>query len=202
MTADRSGGPPTPGSFSTARSAAPPSPDQGASESAAKASARRPHWLLFGTLAGAVVVADQVSKAWIMANVPQGQVLRLIGDELRLVVTQNTGGVFGLFRDQAPIFAAVSIGVMGLIVVFHGRSPASRYLTLTLGLLLGGAIGNFVDRVRLGYVIDFVDAGIGTLRFYTFNVADMAVSASVVLLIALSLRTSLGGGSGDAGDGR
>jgi signal peptidase II len=127
----------------------------------------------------------------------------VIGDELRLVITHNTGGVFGLFRDQAPVFALVSIGVMGLIVVFHGRSPASRYLSVTLGLLLGGAIGNFIDRVRYGHVIDFVDGGIGTLRFYTFNVADMAVSASVLLLIALSLRASLAGeGRADAGDGR
>ena len=163
----------------------------------------RRHWLLFGSLAAAVVVADQLTKAWIVSNIGPGQALRLIGDELRLVVTHNTGGVFGLFRDQAPVFALFSIGVMGLIVAFHGRSPASRYLSITLGLLLGGAIGNLIDRVRFGHVIDFVDAGIGSLRFYTFNVADMAVSASVLLLIALSLRSSLAGaGSGEAGDGR
>jgi signal peptidase II len=101
------------------------------------------------------------------------------------------------------VFALFSIGVMGLIVVFHGRSPASRYLSVALGLLLGGAIGNFIDRVRHGHVIDFVDAGIGSLRFYTFNVADVAVSASVLLLIALSLRSSLAAdGPDDAGDGR
>jgi signal peptidase II len=167
---------------------------------------RRPRaarWLLFGSLAAAVVVADQVTKAWVVATVAPGQALRLIGDELRLVITHNTGGVFGLFRDQAPVFALFSIGVMALIVVFHGRSPSSRYLSVTLGLLLGGAIGNFIDRIRYGHVIDFVDAGIGTLRFYTFNVADMAVSASVVLLIALSLRASLGADRPDtAGDGR
>jgi signal peptidase II len=162
--------------------------------------ARRPRWLVFGSLAGLVVVADQVSKAWIVANVPDGGAIRLVGDELRLVVTHNTGGVFGLFRDQAAIFALFSIGVMGLIVVFHGRSPGSRFLSVTLGLLLGGAVGNFIDRVRLGHVIDFVDAGLGTLRFYTFNVADMAVSASVLLLIALSLRSSLAGDGGSDGD--
>jgi signal peptidase II len=137
-----------------------------------------------------------------VANVPEGGT-RLVGDELRLVITHNTGGVFGLFRDQAAVFALFSIAVMGLIVVFHAKSPSSRYLSVTLGLLLGGAVGNFIDRVRFGSVIDFVDAGLGTLRFYTFNVADTAVSASVLLLIALSLRSSLAGDDGgDAGDGR
>ena len=53
---------------------------------------------------------------------------------------------------------------------------AAAYLSITLGLLLGGAIGNLIDRIRLGYVVDFVDAGIGDLRWYTFNVADTAIS--------------------------
>jgi hypothetical protein len=63
----------------------------------------------------------------------------------------------------------------------------SFLLTLTLGLLLGGAIGNEIDRVRLGYVIDFVDMGVGAWRFYTFNVADASISVSIVILLALGL---------------
>jgi signal peptidase II len=174
-----------------------------AAGSPARPRTRRHHWLLFGSLAGLVVVADQLTKAWIVANVPQGGAVRLVGDELRLIVTHNTGGVFGLFRDQAAVFALFSIGVMGLIVFFHARSPSSRYLSVTLGLLLGGAVGNFIDRVRLGHVIDFVDAGLGSVRFYTFNVADMAVSASILLLIVLSLRSSLAAdGPDDTADAR
>ena len=154
---------------------------------------RSPHWLLFAGLAVAVVAADQLSKAWITSAIAPGEVIRLVGDELRLIITYNTGGLFGLFRDQAPIFAAFSVGVMALIVVFHGRSAPSRYVSVTLGLLLGGAVGNFIDRVRLGHVIDFVDGGLGQTRFYTFNVADMAVTASILLLIGLSIRSSLAG---------
>ena len=60
-------------------------------------------------------------------------------------------------------------------------------LTVALGLLLGGAVGNLIDRLRLGYVIDWVDMGIGDLRFYTFNVADSAISIAIVLLIGISL---------------
>ena len=153
-----------------------------------------PHWLLFGGLAAAVVAVDQLTKAWITSAIVPGEVLRVAGDELRLIITYNTGGLFGLFRDQAPVFAAFSVGVMVMIVAFHARSPASRYVSVTLGFLLGGAVGNFIDRVRLGHVIDFVDAGLGTLRFYTFNVADMAVTAAVLMLLMLSIRSSRAGG--------
>jgi signal peptidase II len=61
-------------------------------------------------------------------------------------------------------------------------------LSITLGLLLGGALGNLIDRVRLGYVVDFVDAGIGSLRWYTFNVADASISCAIVLLLIVALR--------------
>jgi signal peptidase II len=107
------------------------------------------------------------------------------------VFGQNTGALFGLFKDNAVMFGIVSIVVIGLIVAYHGRSAASLYLTITLGLLLGGAIGNMLDRLRLGYVVDFVDVGLGTLRFYTFNVADSAISLSILLLLVAAIRPSL-----------
>jgi lipoprotein signal peptidase len=89
------------------------------------------------------------------------------------------------------MFGIVSIVVIGLIVAYHARSAGSLYLTITLGLLLGGAIGNMVDRLRLGYVVDFVDVGLGPTRFYTFNVADSAISHAILLLFAAALRPSL-----------
>ena len=67
----------------------------------------------------------------------------------------------------------------------------SLYLSIALGLLLGGALGNLIDRLRLGYVVDFVDVGIGDLRFYTFNVADAAISTAIVLLLAVAIVPSL-----------
>ncbi|HEY7525101.1 MAG TPA: signal peptidase II [Candidatus Limnocylindrales bacterium] len=157
-----------------------------------------PLWAPFVVIAAAVVVADQVTKAWLVGMLGPGESLRVLGDWLRLVHTRNTGAVFGLFRDQAPLFAAVSLGVVGLIAWFHGRSGRSPMMTLALGLLLGGAIGNLVDRLRFGYVVDFVDAGIGGVRFYTFNVADSAISAALLLLILVGLRPSLARPSGSA----
>jgi signal peptidase II len=152
----------------------------------------RPVWPIFIGLAAAVVVADQITKAWISATLAPRASMSIIGDTLRLVHGQNNGALFGLFRDNAALFGLISIGVVGLIVAYHARSPRSPYLSVALGLLLGGALGNMTDRLRLGYVIDFVDAGIGNFRWYTFNVADAAISGAILLLILLAIRPSLG----------
>ena len=166
--------------------------DDGRTRPAAPARGR-PRWLLFATLAIGVFVADQLAKTWIAANVPPDRPVRVLDDYVRLVISHNTGGLFGMFRDLAPVLAIASLGVIGLIVWYHGRSGRSLVLTTTLGLLLGGALGNLADRLRLGYVLDFVDLGIGDLRWYTFNVADTAISTSLVLLVLVALRPSLAG---------
>ena len=145
------------------------------------------HWGVFLGIALVVVVLDQVTKAWLVANVAQGEVRSVLGESIRLVYHQNSGALFGLFRDQAIVFGLISIGVVGLIVGYHARSGRSLYLSIALGFLLGGAIGNLVDRLRLGYVVDFVDIGIGNLRFYTFNVADSAISTAILLLVGVAL---------------
>jgi signal peptidase II len=152
----------------------------------------RPLWGVFIALAAAIVVADQVTKTLLVGALAPGESVAVVGDLVRVVHAQNTGGLFGMFRDAAPLFAAASIGVIGLIAWYHGQAGRSPYLTLALGLLLGGAIGNLIDRVRYGYVVDFVDAGIGTLRWYTFNVADAAISGALLLLVLLALKPSLG----------
>jgi signal peptidase II len=151
----------------------------------------RPRWPVFLGLAAAIIVADQVTKAWLVSTIAPGASISLVGDLLRLVHSQNSGALFGLFRESALLFGLASIVVIGLIVVYHARSGRSRYMSIALGLLLGGAIGNLLDRLRLGYVVDFVDAGIGTLRWYTFNVADAAISFAILFLILAALRPSL-----------
>lgn len=150
----------------------------------------RPRWVLFFGLAAAVVVVDQLTKAWLVGLLGPGERLQIVGDLLRIVHGQNDGAIFGLFRDQALLFGIVSIGVVGLIIWFHRSSGRNTLLSIALGLLLGGAIGNAIDRFRLGYVIDWVDAGIGDVRFYTFNVADSAVTAAVLLLLLMTILPS------------
>ena len=173
-----------------------PAPDVAGTRAKAKA-----HWLVFFGLALTVLVLDQLTKAWLTSFLAPGESVRVVDDLLRLVHGQNAGGLFGLFQGQALPFALVSIVVVGLLVGYHRRSGRNPYLSITLGLLLGGALGNLLDRLRLGYVVDFVDAGIGSTRWYTFNVADAAISFAIVLLLAASLWPSLARGANDAGRG-
>ena len=90
------------------------------------------------------------------------------------------------------LFAVVSLAVIGLIVGYEARAGSNWLASVALGLLFGGAIGNLADRIRLGYVVDFVDAGIGTLRWYDFNVADASISCAILLLVALAIWPRLG----------
>jgi signal peptidase II len=144
----------------------------------------RPRWLLFFALAATVFVVDQVTKALLVAQLPaEGQRLSVVADLVRLIHSHNSGALFGLFQDQALLFGLVSVGVVAMIVWYHGSSGRNTLLTVALGLLLGGALGNMLDRLRLGYVVDFVDVGIGDLRFYTFNAADAAISCAILLLL-------------------
>lgn len=147
----------------------------------------RPHWVTFLGLATAIVLVDQLTKAWLVSFLRPGQSVDVLGDLVRLVHSQNSGGLFGLLSGQALPFGLVSLVVVGLIVLYHAKTVPNRYISITLGLLLGGAMGNLIDRLRIGYVVDFVDAGIGSLRWYTFNVADTAISFAILLLLAASL---------------
>ena len=180
--------------------AGPASPGAAAGQSA-PGTAGRPVWGWFLGLAALVLVADQLTKAWLTSFLAPGESVRVVDDLLRLVHGQNAGGLFGLLQGQALPFALVSLVVVGLIVGYHARSGRNPYLSVTLGLLLGGALGNLLDRLRLGYVVDFVDAGIGSVRWYTFNVADAAISLAILLLLAASLFPSLARRLGAEGRG-
>ena len=156
-------------------------------------------WIVFVGLAVGVIVLDQASKAVIdaafalaSAHGPApglAEPTPVIGDLVRIAKSYNDGGLFGLFDAAAPILAVASLFVIAILVVAQARSgPRASWLTtIAFGLLLGGAIGNLIDRIRYGYVIDWVDMGLGSWRFYTFNVADSAISTAIVLLVAVTL---------------
>jgi signal peptidase II len=178
---------------------APATPEAPAGSTApAATSAGRPAWVLFIGIAFAVVVLDQLSKAWVIANVAPGSSVQLVGEFLRLIHSKNNGALFGLFGSSAPVLAVASVVVISLIVWFHARSGRNLLISIALGLLLGGAIGNLIDRLRLGYVVDWVDGGIGDIRFWTFNVGDAAISVALLLLLASILWPALGRPSTDA----
>lgn len=110
----------------------------------------------------------------------------VVGDWFRIDFIHNSGGLFGILQGSAPVFAVVTVVVVGVLVALEiGSGWRSWLVTLTLGLLLGGAIGNFIDRIQFGYVVDFADIGIGSWRFYIFNLADAAVTVSILLMILI-----------------
>ncbi len=137
-------------------------------------------------LAFTVAVSDQLLKGWVVANYKLNTPAPVLGDWLRIDFIHNAGGLFGIFQDSAHVFAIVTIIVVAVLIALEvGSGWRSWLVTITLGLLLGGAIGNFIDRIRVGYVVDFVDIGIGTWRFYIFNVADAAVTVSILLMVVI-----------------
>ena len=133
-----------------------------------------------------VIAIDQLSKYLVAASLPIGGVWSPLPGAFpvfQIVHATNTGVTFGLFKDLGLISVGIAIVVTGVIILYSRRLQNDQKLTcVALGLMLGGAIGNVIDRIRLGYVIDFIDVGIGTTRWYTSNVADIAIVSGVILL--------------------
>jgi signal peptidase II len=154
---------------------------------------------LFLLAAAAALAADLVTKNGIVGWLGPGASVSVIGDFLRITHVRNIGASFGLFPGNR--IALIAVSSLAILVVFflavrsRGRTPAMVFL----GLILGGALGNLYDRLRLGEVIDFVDVGIGSHRWPVFNVADIAVTLGVFLLLIEYLRRG-GGRDGDESD--
>jgi len=144
--------------------------------------------VLLGT-AALVYLLDQASKALVVANLRVGDQQQIVGDLVQLWHAQNAGAAFSLFQGGQILFLVVTALALGMIVYFHRSFRGqSRWLQLVLGVILGGTLGNLTDRVRLGYVTDFVSVGFGDTRFPTFNVADSAIVLGIgVLVIYLAL---------------
>jgi signal peptidase II len=139
--------------------------------------------LLFLGVAALVVVLDQVTKRLAEDRLRGQRSVPLVDDILRLTYVENRGAAFGLLQDQTTFFVLVGIIVIGVIAASYRYLPRSGFLLhLALGLQLGGAIGNLIDRVRQGYVVDFVDFGYRANWWPVFNVADSAIVIGVALL--------------------
>jgi signal peptidase II len=138
-------------------------------------------------IATSILAADQVLKAVVTASLRGQPPVSLLGGLIYLDYTRNSGAAFGFFRSGGPLFELVAIGASLAILLYYPRvSQASPLLTVALGLILGGALGNLLDRIRLGYVVDFID-----LRWWpVFNLADSAVVVGVALLVMRSALSS------------
>jgi signal peptidase II len=139
--------------------------------------------VLFALCASLVVALDQMTKAAASAGLLLGAPVSVLGDVLRLTLVHNTGAAFGLFPGSRLPFIVVSCLAIGVVLYLFTRE-AYRGVPqrVLLGCILGGAIGNLADRIRLGWVVDFIDVGLGSARWPVFNVADSAVTVGVILL--------------------
>ena len=150
-------------------------------------------------LAAALVALDQASKAWVVAEVPLGARAASWIGFLHLTHTRNSGAAFGLLRDVrlelgattvdgVQLLGLVSLAVAAALAVWLGRARSLGWPTrLALGAIMGGAIGNGIDRWRLHYVVDFIHAQAGWFDFPVFNVADMAITIGAGSLLLLTL---------------
>jgi signal peptidase II len=144
-------------------------------------------WLRLLALAGVVVAADQVTKAAVVANLAVGEQADLpLGIEL--VRVANNGVAFGLLEDASDaVVLAVTLTALAVVLGWFATDAGRRRLWIGVGLLTGGALGNLADRVRDGAVIDFIDLPL----WPAFNLADVAITAGVVVLVLTAF-----GGSG------
>lgn len=134
-------------------------------------------------LAGLIVALDQWTKSWIRANITMGDVwypVDWLAPFVKIVHWYNTGVAFGLFQGVGNVFMVLSFLVVLVIIYYYPRVPSSDWtLRLAMGLQLGGAIGNLVDRITIGHVTDFISIG----TFPVFNVADSSISIGVAVLV-------------------
>ena len=137
-------------------------------------------------LAVLVVVIDQLSKAWIVSALLPGEGVALTGF-FNLVHVYNDGAAFSFLRGaggwQRWLFTLLALGISGWLAVMIRQHARERLLPLALSLVLGGAVGNLIDRIRIGAVVDFLDAHWAGWHFPAFNAADSAITMGVVLLV-------------------
>ncbi len=135
-----------------------------------------------------VVVVDQASKLTVETYIPLFDTVTIIPGLLDLVHIHNAGVAFGIMNDvEHPYRTALTtaLALVALVgIVYYARQvhPSERLARTGLSLILGGAVGNLIDRIRLGHVVDFIDVYRGDWHFWAFNVADAAISCGAVLI--------------------
>jgi signal peptidase II len=138
---------------------------------------------------GVIILIDQATKAWAVANLADGP-KQVIGSTVELNLTRNGGGAFSRFQGMTPVLAVGAL-IVTLVLVRVLRRVTDKVLVVALTLVLGGALGNLMDRIfrapgfMRGHVVDFVAVG----WWPVFNVADSCITIGAVLLIIRSLRT-------------
>jgi len=159
----------------------------------APSSERPPHQgglrpLYFYLIVFLVFASDQVSKYIIQRTMMFGEYRQVFGSSFMLTLTQNTGGAWGLLPSGNKLFVVfAAVAIVALLFAYHRVARGDLLVASAFALALGGAVGNLLDRLRYGYVVDFFDARI--IHWPIFNVADSAISLGIVLLLVHYLRS-------------
>jgi signal peptidase II len=140
-------------------------------------------------IAAAIVVFDQITKAMVKARLPLHESVTVIPGFFDLTHVRNTGAAFGMLNDidfayKPAVMVIVALVALGAVASYALTLPATqRIARYGLALILGGAIGNLIDRATMGYVVDFVDVYWRGVHFWAFNVADSAITVGVALML-------------------
>lgn len=144
-------------------------------------------YTMLGVISGSVVALDQATKWMIVRFLNYYEEITVIPGFFNLIYVHNPGGAFGIFAKnqgwiQGLFFVAIACGAMGLILYLYKNTPSEYpWLLSGLALIFGGALGNLIDRLRLGKVIDFIDIYISQWHWPAFNVADSAITVGMVI---------------------
>ncbi|HRC85901.1 MAG TPA: signal peptidase II [Thermoanaerobaculia bacterium] len=151
---------------------------------------------LYGLLSLAVLLLDQWSKWLVDRHMPLYFEIPIIPGLLNFVHVKNTGVAFGMFSDAGRggsarwLLAALGVVALGLVVAYFFQVPRQhRLLRVALALIVGGALGNLIDRVGAGAVTDFIDFYLGSHHWHTFNLADSAITIGICLIVLDTLRS-------------
>ncbi|MDW7772050.1 MAG: signal peptidase II [Desulfobulbaceae bacterium] len=148
--------------------------------------------LHFAVCIALVVLSDQASKWWIVTHFSLYESLPVVPGFLNLTYLTNTGAAFGLLAGQPALwrqvfFVGIALAALGVIFFIYLRLRRdSFFYELSLALIAGGALGNLIDRIRFGAVIDFLDVYVGTYHWPAFNIADSAITVGVTIFLVYS----------------
>ncbi|WP_377889317.1 signal peptidase II [Alkalihalobacillus sp. R86527] len=129
-----------------------------------------------------IILFDQWTKWLVVKNMEYGETIKLINDFLYLTSHRNRGAAFGILQGQMIFFYLITVVVIVAVLYYMKQYKHSRFVSVTLALILGGAVGNFIDRIFRGEVVDFVNTFIFSYDFPIFNVADASLVIGVILI--------------------
>jgi signal peptidase II len=131
-----------------------------------------------------VLVLDQLSKLWVVHSFNPGESRAVWDQVFYLTYVQNQGAAFGMLPGKSWLFLIGALVVIVVLIIFNSRRPQPHGIQVITGLIVAGAAGNLLDRVRLNYVVDFFDLG----WWPVFNVADIAIVGGAILLVVILFR--------------